>query len=80
MITLKTVESANKAAIERALRTKEPALVHVSFVDEQIHDFCIAGEGEKVPEGYEELGKMIPTQEKGIEWSCKFLYAIADYT
>lgn len=79
-LVVKAVEVANNAAMERALRTKQPAIVYISFTEDlEINNFCIAGEEEEKPEGYEELGKMIPSQERGIEWSCRFLYAIADY-
>lgn len=79
MLIVQSVQVANNLAMERALRTKEPVIVYVSFKDNQIKDFCIAGEGEAVRAGYEELGKMVPSQERGVEWSCRFLYAIADY-
>lgn len=74
-LVVKDVNTANKAAIERAVRTKEDALIFVSFVDNEVYDFLIAGANDRIPEGYHELGKMVQDQEHGI----KFLYAIADY-
>jgi hypothetical protein len=78
-LILSSAEDANSAAVERALRTHEAAVVYVSIVDGEVFDFCIAGEADIVPEYYQELGKMIPSQERGINWSCKFLYALADH-
>lgn len=79
-LILKNAEDANNAAVERALRTHEAAMVYVSIVDGEVFSFLITGENDPtVPEYYHELGKMVPNQDRGISWSCRFLYHISDY-